>query len=184
MNKMDGSDRRKSPSGRENPSLMDQRVPGGMDILQIMTRLPHRYPLLLIDRILELEPGERIVGLKNVSMGEPFFVGHLSGNPIMPPVLIVEAMAQVGAVLVSFRPDAAGYTTHLLSVERVRFLRLVRPGDQLIIRVVGLRGKGRFGKAQATAEVDGGIAAEGVLTYGMMRDQSGSSSWGRPERER
>ena len=163
---------------------MDPRVPGGMDILQIMTRLPHRYPLLLIDRILELEPGERIVGLKNVSMGEPFFVGHLPGNPIMPPVLIVEAMAQVGAVLVSFRPDAAGYTTHLLSVERVRFLRLVRPGDQLIIRVVGLRGKGRFGKAQATAEVDGVIAAEGVLTYGMMGDQSGSSSWGRPERER
>jgi 3-hydroxyacyl-[acyl-carrier-protein] dehydratase len=134
-----------------------------------MARLPHRYPMLLIDRILAVEPGERIVGLKNVSMGEPFFVGHFPGHPIMPAVLVVEAMAQIGAVLVSFRPDAAGYITHLLSVERVRFSRLVRPGDQLIIRVVALRGKGRFGKAQATAEVDGVVAAEGVLTYGMMK---------------
>jgi 3-hydroxyacyl-[acyl-carrier-protein] dehydratase len=148
---------------------MDQRVPDAIDILQIMTRLPHRYPMLLIDRILALEPGERIVGLKNVSMGEPFFVGHFPGHPIMPAVLVVEAMAQVGAVLVSFRPDAAGYITHLLSVERVRFRRLVRPGDQLIIQVVAVRGKGRFGKAQATAEVDGVVAAEGVLTYGMMK---------------
>ena len=163
---------------------MDQRVSDAMDILQIMTRLPHRYPLLLIDRILELEPGERIVGLKNVSMGEPFFVGHLPGNPIMPPVLIVEAMAQVGAVLVSFRPDAADHITHLVRVDRMRFRRLVQPGDQLIIQVVALRGKGRFGKARATVTVDGAVAAEGVLTYGMMGDQSGSSSWGRPERER
>jgi 3-hydroxyacyl-[acyl-carrier-protein] dehydratase len=148
---------------------MDQRVPDAIDILQIMTRLPHRYPMLLIDRILALEPGERIVGLKNVSMEESFFVGHFPGHPIMPAVLVVEAMAQIGAVLVSFRPDAAGYITHLLSVERVRFSRLVRPGDQLIIQVVALRGKGRFGKAQATAEVDGVVAAEGVLTYGMMK---------------
>jgi 3-hydroxyacyl-[acyl-carrier-protein] dehydratase len=154
---------------------MDQRVPDAIDILQIMTRLTHRYPMLLIDRILSLEPGERIVGLKNVSMEEPFFVGHFPGNPIMPAVLVVEAMAQVGAVLVSFRPDAAGYITHLLGVERMRFRRLVRPGDQLIIEVVALRGKGRFGKAQATAEVDGVVAAEGVLTYGMIESQSGGS---------
>jgi 3-hydroxyacyl-[acyl-carrier-protein] dehydratase len=148
---------------------MDRRVPDAMDILQIMIRLPHRYPLLLIDRILALEPGERVVGLKNVSIGEPFFVGHFPGHPIMPAVLLVEAMAQIGAVLVSFRPDAAGHITHLVSVNRMRFRRLVQPGDQLIIQVVGLRGKGRFGKAQATATVDGAVAAEGVLTYGMMR---------------
>jgi 3-hydroxyacyl-[acyl-carrier-protein] dehydratase len=146
---------------------MDQRVPDAMDVRQIMARLPHRYPLLLIDRILSLEPGKRIVGLKNVSIGEPFFVGHFRGQPIMPAVLVVEAMAQVGAVLVSFSA-AAGYVTHLLSVERVRFRRLVRPGDQLIIQVLGLRGKGRFGKGQATATVDGAVAAEAVLTYGMM----------------
>lgn len=148
---------------------MDQRVPDAMDVRQIMARLPHRYPLLLIDRILELDAGKRIVGLKNVSIGEPFFVGHFSGQPIMPAVLVVEAMAQIGAVMVSFNPDAAGYVTHLLSVERVRFRRLVRPGDQLIIQVLGLRGKGRFGKGQATATVDGAVAAEAVLTYGMMK---------------
>ena len=148
---------------------MDQRVSDAMDILQIMTRLPHRYPLLLIDRILLLEPGERVVGLKNVSIGEPFFVGHFPGHPIMPAVLLVEAMAQIGAVLVSFRPDATGHITQLVSVNRMRFRRLVQPGDQLIIQVVGLRGKGRFGKAQATATVDGAVAAEGVLTYGMMK---------------
>ena len=148
---------------------MDQRVPDAMDVRQIMARLPHRYPLLLIDRVLALDPGKRIVGLKNVSIGEPFFVGHFPGQPIMPAVLVLEAMAQIGAVMVSFNPDAAGYVTHLLSVERVRFRRLVRPGDQLIIQVLGLRGKGRFGKGQATATVDGAVAAEAVLTYGMMK---------------
>jgi 3-hydroxyacyl-[acyl-carrier-protein] dehydratase len=90
---------------------MDQRVPDAIGILQIMTRLPHRYPLLLIDRILALEPGERVVGLKNVSIGEPFFAGHVPGHPIMPATLLVEAMAQIGAVLVSFRPDAADHIT-------------------------------------------------------------------------
>lgn len=148
---------------------MDQQAPHAMDILQIMARLPHRYPMLLIDRILALDPGERAVGLKNVSMDEPFFSGHFPGHPVMPAVLVLEAMAQVGAVLVSLRPDAAGYITHLVSVEQVRFHRPIVPGDQIIIQVVGLRGKGRFGKAQATVMVNGAVAAEGVLTYGMVK---------------
>lgn len=148
---------------------MDQWVPDAMDIQQIMSRLPHRYPMLLVDRILALEPGERIVGLKNVTIDEPFFIGHFPDHPVMPAVLVMEAMAQVGGLLVSFLPAAAGHIIHLVSVERMRFRRPVRPGDQLIIQVVALRGKGRFGKAQATATVDGAVAAEGVLMYGMIK---------------
>src|SRR5438309_6815467 len=148
---------------------MNQQGPIAMDILRIMTRLPHRYPMLLVDCILAVDPGRRAVGLKNVSMDEPFFPGHIPGQPVMPAALVLEAMAQVGAVLVSLRPDAAGHITHLVSVERVRFRRPIVPGDQIIIRVVALRGKGRFGKAQATAVVDGVVAAEGVLTYGMVK---------------
>ena len=148
---------------------MNPQVPDAMDILQIMTRLPHRYPMLLVDRMLAIVPGERAVGLKNVSMDEPFFSDHFPGHPVMPAVLVLEAMAQVGAVLVSFRPDAGGHITQLVSVEQVRFRRPIVPGDQIIIEVVALRGKGRFGKAQATAVVDGVVAAEGVLTYGMVK---------------
>src|SRR2546429_1690987 len=135
--------------------------------------LPHRYPMLLVDCILAIDRGERAVGLKNVSMDEPFFSGHVPGHPVMPAALVLEAMAQVGAVLVSLRPDAVGHITHLVSVERVRFRRPIVPGDQIIIEVVALRGKGRFGKAQATAVVDGVVAAEGVLTYGMVNTESG-----------
>ncbi len=147
---------------------MNQQGLIAMDILEIMTRLPHRYPMLLVDRIHALDPGERAVGLKNVSMNEPFFSSHVPGHPVMPAVLVLEAMAQVGAVLLSLRPDAAGHTAHLVSVERVRFRRPIVPGDQIIIEVVALHGKGRFGKAQATAMVDGTVAAECVLTYGMV----------------
>ncbi len=145
---------------------MDHRMP--MEILQIMTRLPHRYPFLLVDRILELEPGKRIVGLKNVSINEPFFAGHFPGHPVMPGVLVVEAMAQVAAVLVSLHPAAEGHIAHLVSIEHMRFRRSVRPGDQLITHVVSLGGRGRFGKAQVTAMVDGAVAADGRLTYGLV----------------
>jgi len=148
---------------------MNQHGPIAMDILQIMTRLPHRYPMLLVDCILAIDPGKRAVGLKNVSMDEPFFSGHVPGHPVMPAALVLEAMAQVGAVLASLRPDAAGHIIHLVSVERVRFRRGIVPGDQIIIEVVALRGKGRFGKAQATAVVNGVVAAEGVLAYGMVK---------------
>ena len=139
-----------------------------MDIQQILTRLPQRYPLLLVDRILEMTPGERIVGLKSVSINAPFFAGHFPGNPVMPGVLIVEAMVQVAAILVSYRPDIEGRLIYLANLERVRFRRAVRPGDQLITTVVALRGKGPFGKAQVTATVEGMVVAEGIVTYGLV----------------
>lgn len=133
---------------------MDRQVPDAMDILQIMARLPHRYPMLLIDRILALAPGKGAVGLKNVSMDEPFF-GPLSGSPghARRPRSGGHGSGRSGAGLL--RPDAAGYITHLVSVEQVRFHRQIVPGDQIIIQVVALRGKGQCGKAQATATVTG-----------------------------
>jgi len=149
-------------------SSLSQVIPSSMDIQTILAHLPHRYPFLLVDRILEFEPGERIVGLKNVSIDEPFFVGHFPGRPVMPGVLVVEAMAQVAAVLVSILPDMDGHLIHLVGVDHMRFRRPVVPGDQLIISVGSVRGKGRFGKAKVTATVGGTCAAEGVLTYGLV----------------
>ena len=147
-----------------------------MDIQQILTRLPQRYPFLLVDRILEMVPGERIVGLKNVSINEPFFAGHFPGNPVMPGVLVVEAMVQVAAILVSFRSDIEGRLIHLANLERVRFRRAVRPGDHLIMSAMALRGKGRFGKAQVTATVEGRVVAEGIVTYGLVTGDGATSA--------
>ena len=142
--------------------------PGVMDVEQILSRIPHRYPMLLVDRILELEPGRRIVGLKNVSANEPFFQGHFPEFPVMPGVLVVEAMAQVGGVLASFLPGSDGALAFFASIDRCRFRRPVRPGDQLITEVIVVRVRGTVGKMQAVARVDGVPVAEGVFTYSFV----------------
>lgn len=144
------------------------RHPGPMEIKEIMRHIPHRYPLVLVDRILELEPGRRIVGLKNVSANEPYFVGHFPGHPIMPGVLIVEAMAQVGGVLASLLPGAEGKLAYFAAIDRCRFRRPVVPGDQLITEVSVIRLRDRIGKMRATARVEGEVVADGVLTYSMV----------------
>ncbi len=144
------------------------RTPGTMDIEEIMSRLPHRYPILLVDRILEFEPGRRIVGLKNVSANEPFFVGHFPEHPVMPGVLVVEAMAQVGGVLASFLPGTEGQLAYFAAIDRCRFRRPVRPGDQLISEVVVVRVRERVGRMRATGRVDGAVVAEALLTYSMV----------------
>jgi 3-hydroxyacyl-[acyl-carrier-protein] dehydratase len=141
---------------------------GQMGIEQIMTRIPHRYPFLLVDRILELEPGRRIVGLKNVSSNEPFFHGHFPDYPVMPGVLVVEAMAQVGGVLASYLPGAEGHLAYFASIERFRFRRPVKPGDQLISEVTVIKVRDRVGKMQVVGRVDGSIVADGVLTYSLV----------------
>lgn len=139
-----------------------------MDIRQIMRHIPHRYPLVLVDRILEVQPGRRIVGLKNVAANEPYFVGHFPGHPVMPGVLIVEAMAQVGGVLASLLPGAERKLAYFAAIDRCRFRRRVVPGDQLITEAVVIRLRDRIGKMQVTARVDGEVVADAVLTYSLV----------------
>jgi beta-hydroxyacyl-ACP dehydratase FabZ len=137
-----------------------------LGIHEIMRFLPHRYPFLLVDRIVELEPEKRVVGLKNVTINEPFFPGHFPGAPVMPGVLIVEAMAQVAAVMV-YRdmPDKEKRLIYFTGIESAKFRRPVLPGDQLRIEVELISRRSSFGKGQGKAFVDGKLAAEAVITF-------------------
>ncbi len=145
------------------------------DITEIMATIPHRYPFLLVDRIIEVEPGTRAVGIKNVSAHEWFFAGHFPGNPIMPGVLIIEALAQVGAVAALSAPANRGKLGLFAGIDKVRFRRLVKPGDQLRLDVHLDRVRGSVGKATAIATVDGETAAEGQLTFAIV-DASASET--------
>jgi beta-hydroxyacyl-ACP dehydratase FabZ len=134
-----------------------------LDIEAIRDILPHRYPMLLVDRIEELEE-ERIVGVKNVTVNEPFFIGHFPDYPVMPGVMIVEAMAQVAGVLVlSQIPDRAAKLVLLASVDNARFRRPVRPGDQLRIEMKLLKKKETVAKMNGTATVGGAVVAEAEM---------------------
>ena len=137
-----------------------------MDIHEILEYLPHRYPLLLVDRVLEVVPGERIVALKNVSFNEPFFPGHYPHHPVMPGVLVIEALAQTAAIL-SFKtmggkPDDKS-VYYFVGIDGARFKRPVSPGDQLIFEVSILANKRGIWKFAALAKVDGQVAAEAEL---------------------
>jgi 3-hydroxyacyl-[acyl-carrier-protein] dehydratase len=133
-----------------------------LDIKEIIRLLPHRYPFLLVDRILEGEKGKTIVGLKNVSMNEPFFQGHFPAEPIMPGVLILEGMAQVGGILAFYSiPDMIGEKLiYFAGIDKVRFRRPVVPGDQLIYEMEVLKHKGKIWKMAGKAKVENKIAAE------------------------
>jgi beta-hydroxyacyl-ACP dehydratase FabZ len=149
------------------------------DIQEVLKYLPHRYPFLLVDRVVEFEENRRIVGLKNVTFNEPFFQGHFPGVPIMPGVLILESMAQVGGFLV-FKSEKERHKklVFLSGVENARFRRPVRPGDQLEVEMVVLKVKSRLGKLQGTAYVDGQMVAEATVLFSMvtLEDyQAGSS---------
>jgi beta-hydroxyacyl-ACP dehydratase FabZ len=136
-----------------------------IDVQEIMKIMPHRYPFLLVDRIESLKEGEEIVGLKNVSINEPFFVGHFPGNPIMPGVLIVEAMAQVGGVF-AFRclpEEWAGSLVYFMGMDKVRFRKPVVPGDQLRLRCTLLRQKKNIFKMRGEAYVEDSLVAEAEL---------------------
>ena len=136
-----------------------------LDARQIQEIIPHRYPMLLVDRILELEPGVRAVGIKNVSHGDAFFVGHFPGYPLMPGVLIVEALAQVGAVALLQLPEYRGKLAFFAGIDGVRFKRPVVPGDVLRLEVELGKLRRGFGSGTATATVEGQLAAQGQLLF-------------------
>ncbi len=130
-----------------------------IDVKEIQSLIPHRYPFLLVDRITELVPGEKIVGIKNVTINEPFFQGHFPGNPIMPGVLIVEAMAQVSGVL-GFKSGQAGNTVLFLSIDKAKFRKPVVPGDQLIMEVTLLQQRRGIYKFAGKATVGDDLVCE------------------------
>ncbi len=155
-----------TPVTEKPPEPGTKTVYGIMEILKI---LPHRYPFLLVDRIVELEPDKRIVGLKNVTINEQFFQGHFPGAPVMPGVLIIESMAQVGGVLM-YR-DMPGRDKKLIyfsGIENAKFRRPVIPGDQLRIEMELLNRRNNFGKMQGRASVEGKLAAEAILLFAIV----------------
>lgn len=139
-----------------------------MDIKQIKDTIPHRYPFLLIDKVTEMEEGKRVVGVKNVTVNEPFFQGHFPDHPVMPGVLIIEALAQAGAIAVLGKEQNKGKIGFLAGVDKCRFKRQVTPGDQLQLEVEIIREKGPIGKGKGIATVDGEVACEAEITFAIQ----------------
>jgi beta-hydroxyacyl-ACP dehydratase FabZ len=141
-------------------------TPAMFDVKEILKHLPHRYPFLLVDRIIEMDGAERIVGIKNVSFNEYFFQGHFPNRPVMPGVLICEAMAQVGAILAqSARGGMNDQKVFVLTgLDNVKFKRPVEPGDQLRLELTALKRRGSFWKMQGTATVDGKVVAQAEIS--------------------
>ncbi|HHU86627.1 MAG: 3-hydroxyacyl-ACP dehydratase FabZ [Pelotomaculaceae bacterium] len=140
-----------------------------LDNNQIREIIPHRYPFLLVDRIISVEDGRKAVGLKNVSANEPFFQGHFPDYPVMPGVLIIEAMAQVGAVAILKMPEFAGKIAFFAGIDKARFRRQVFPGDQLRIEVEVMKLRGSVGKSSCTAYVGDEVAAEAQLMFAIQK---------------
>jgi 3-hydroxyacyl-[acyl-carrier-protein] dehydratase len=140
-----------------------------LDIQQIQTIIPHRSPFLLIDRILELESGVRAVGSKNVTMNEPYFVGHFPHYPVMPGVLIIEALAQVGAVAILSMEENKGKIAFFAGIDGARFRGQVVPGDTLRLEVTIIKMKASIGKGSAVASVNGQTVAEAELMFAIQK---------------
>ncbi|MEC2323207.1 3-hydroxyacyl-ACP dehydratase FabZ [Lederbergia lenta] len=140
-----------------------------LDIQQIKEIIPHRYPFLLVDKITELEEGKKAVGLKNVTANEEFFNGHFPDYPVMPGVLIVEALAQVGAVAMLIKEENRGRLAFFAGIDKCRFKRQVKPGDQLLLEVEIIRIKGPIGKGKAVASVDGEVVCEAEITFALEK---------------
>ena len=143
------------------------------DIQKILSVLPHRYPFLLVDRLTELVPGEKAAGIKNVTINEPFFQGHFPGEPVMPGVLIIEALAQVGATAVLSMEGNENKLAVFTGINNFRFKQVVKPGDQLQLSVKMTGMRRNIGKGEAEAVVEEKVVASGELWFGLVeRDQS------------
>ena len=140
-----------------------------LDITQIQAILPHRYPFLLVDRIIEYEPGKRVVGIKNITMNEPFFQGHFPGAPVMPGVLIIEAMAQTaGVMMLGSIPDRESKLVFFTGIDGAKFRKPVVPGDQLRMELTVLKYRGRYIRLRGEAYVDGVLVAEAEIASSLV----------------
>lgn len=150
----------------------DKTLPEPLDIARIMQMIPHRYPILLVDRLIDYVPGESAVGLKNVTMNEPHFMGHFPGVPVMPGVLIVEAMAQTSALLVvqTLGKEAEGKVVYFMTIDDCRFRKPVVPGDSLHIHVEKIKQRGQIWKFKGVAKVGETVCAEATISA-MLTDQ-------------
>lgn len=155
-------------AGSTTAQAAETTLPAGpLDVTEVMRILPHRYPFLLVDRVLEMRPGY-IVGQKCVSVNEPFFQGHFPSKPVMPGVLQIEAIAQVGAVLEGLYPDRKGKLLVLAGIDEARFRRLVVPGDVLRIECEEVFRRKSIGRTKGRITVDGEVACEAVITFGVQ----------------
>jgi len=139
-----------------------------LDIRDVLRLLPHRYPMVLVDRVLEIDRDRRAIGIKNVTVNEPFFQGHYPGSPIMPGVLIVEAMSQLAGLMLSQKLERTGKIAVLLSMDRVKLRKPVVPGDQLVMETEALKANERFGDVSCKARVDGRLVAEARIKFMMV----------------
>jgi len=147
----------------------DTKIKTTFDVREIHSLLPHRYPFALVDRIIDYVPGEKAVGIKNVTFNEPFFPGHIPDFPLMPGVLMVEAMAQVGGIILVQLPEMSGKFFAFAGIDKVRFRRPVTPGDRLTMTVELLSLKqNRIAKMQGKGEVDGQLAVKGEMLFSLI----------------
>ena len=149
-----------------------------MDVQQIQKLLPHRYPFLLVDRVVEIVPGQKLIGYKNVTTNEPFFNGHFPGHPVMPGVLILEALAQASAILAYKTEglDPSRKVTYLMAIDNAKFRKPVVPGDRLQLEVEVIKHKGAIWKQRGTATVDGQKVAEGEFLATVVDIDSGGAA--------
>ena len=139
-----------------------------LDVEDIRALLPHRYPMLLVDRVLDLKPGVSVVGLKNVTINEPFFAGHFPGQAVMPGVLILETMAQVAGLILLSVPEHKGKLAYIGSIKSAKFRKPVVPGDTLIIEAILGKVRGTIGEVRMTATVDGELVAKSEMMFALM----------------